>query len=288
MSAHTEMIFRALEYIEQNLRDMICLDDIADAAYCSPYHFHRLFKQIVGDTPGNYIRKRRLTEAGIELKKTDKRILDIAIEHGFESQSAFSYAFKQYHNMSPGFFRSGESSMFIRERITRQMLSNYRRVKMTEPRIISKEAMIIVGVPYYGDGKDAGIEEIYVNLKKNIIAVKNRKDFEHIYGVCFHDPEFVERIGKFNYLVAVEVNDLHNIPLDMVGKTIPAHEYAVFQSKDANYDDIDPVVEEMWSYAQKWISENKVKQNRYFDFECYTEDKKDNLRYLEIYIPIIR
>jgi AraC family transcriptional regulator len=288
MSDHTEMVFRAIEYIEQNLRYTICLDDIADAAYCSSYHFHRLFKQIVGDTPGNYIRKRRLTEAGRELKKTDKRILDIAIEHGFESQSAFSYAFRQYHKISPGFFRNGKSSMFIRKRITRQMLLNYRRVKMTEPKIISKETMIIVGVPYYGDGKDFGIEEIYVNLKKNIIAVKNRKDFGHIYGVCFRDPEFVERTGKFNYLVAVQVNDLHNIPLDMVGKTIPAHEYAVFRSKDASYDNIDPVVEEMWSYAQKWIYDNKVKQNRFFDFECYTEDEKGNLRYLEIYIPIIR
>ena len=59
----------------------------------------------------------------------------------------------------------------------------------------------------------------------------------------------------------------------MVGKTIPADQYAVFRSKGASYDDIDPVIEELWAYARTWISENKVKQNRYFDFEYYTEDE---------------
>jgi AraC family transcriptional regulator len=284
---NTEMVLRATEYIEQNLKDEIYLDDIADAAYCSPYHFHRLFKQIVGDTPGNYIRKRRLTEAARELKESDRRILDIAVEYGFESQAAFSYAFKKHYSTSPGLFRKGRTSMFSRERLTRQMLLNYRSVEMTEPRIVSKEAMNLVGIVYYGDGKDSGIEDIYVNLKKEVVCLENRKDKEHIYGVCFLNPEYADKIGKFNYMVAVEVDGLQKIPLDMAGKTIPAHEYAVFRSKSASYDDIDPVIDEMWSYAHKWISENKVRQNRYFDFECYNEDEKGNLRYLEIYIPII-
>jgi hypothetical protein len=62
--------------------------------------------------------------------------------------------------------------------------------------------MAPIGIPYYGDGKDSGIEEIYVNLKKNVAAVDNRNDMEHVYGMCFHNPEFAATIGKFNYLVA--------------------------------------------------------------------------------------
>ena len=50
---------------------------------------------------------------------------------------------------------------------------------MTEPRIISKDAMYIVGVTYYGDGKDSGIEEIYVNLKKNIISIGKHIECNH-------------------------------------------------------------------------------------------------------------
>ncbi len=282
------MISRALEYIEEHLRDELHLDDVAAAAFCSPYHFHRLFRQVVGDTPGNYIRKRRLTEAARDLKRSDRRILDIAMEYGFESQAAFASAFKKYHAAPPGVFRSGRPSLFVRERITRHMLLSYRRVDMTEPKIVTREAMNLVGIVYYGDGKDKGIEEIYVNLKSEIVAVGGRKDRDHVFGVCFSHPEFVERVGKFNYMVAVEVGDLRSIPLHMVGKTIPAREYAVFRSKDASYDDIDPVVGEMWSYARSWIADNKVKQDRYYDFECYTEDEAGKLKYLEIFIPIAR
>jgi predicted transcriptional regulator YdeE len=84
------------------------------------------------------------------------------------------------------------------------------------------------------------------------------------------------------------VGDLSAIPLEMVGKTLPPHEYAVFRSKEASYADIDPVVEQMWSYAMEWVADNKVKQNRYYDFERYTEDANGELSYLEIWIPILR
>jgi len=74
----------------------------------------------------------------------------------------------------------------------------------------------------------------------------------------------------------------------MTGKTLPRHEYAVFRSKEASYDDIDQVITELWAYSRKWVSDNKIKQNRFFDFECYTEDNAGNLRFPEIYIPVIR
>lgn len=213
---YTEMILRAIEYIEQNLKNEMHLDDIADAAYCSSFHFHRLFKQVVGDTPGNYIRKRRLTEAARELKDSDKRILDIAIEYGFESQASFSYAFKNQHFVSPGLFRKGKlSSLYFLKRFTRQNLMNYRGVRMTEPKIIKKEAIKFVGVVCVADTKDlSGIEDIYVNLKKNILAAVNRKDREYVYGICFHDPDYTAKTGRFNYMVAVETESLDTIPLE--------------------------------------------------------------------------
>jgi AraC family transcriptional regulator len=290
MSDHTDMILRAIEYVEQNLTSELRLDDIADAAYCSPFYFHRLFKQIVGETPGSYIRRRRLTEAAKELKESDKRILEIAVEYGFDSQAAFTQAFKDQHSVPPGLFRRNSvSSLYSRRRFTQNDLMNYRRVRMTEARIEHREAMNLVGVACISDRDDLrDIEDIYVNLKRNIVSVENRKDKNRVYGICFRDPEYTARTGKFSYMVAVEVEDLADIPLDMAGKTLPAHEYAVFRSKDASYDDIDAVVDEMWAYSSDWIAENNVKQNRHFDYERYTEDEEGNLKYLEIYVPIIR
>lgn len=157
---------------------------------------------------------------------------------------------------------------------------------MSEPKMVKLDGMSVVGVPYYGNGSDTGIDEIYVNLKQQILEVEGRTDPEHFYGICFHDPELAARTGKFNYMVAVQVDSLASIPLPMVGKTLPAHEYAVFRSKEASYMDIDPVVSQMWAYAREWIAENKVEQSRYFDFERYTEDGAGQLKYLEIWIPL--
>jgi len=103
------MITQEVDYIEQNLKGNMCLDNIANAAYCSPYHFHRIFKRIVGDTPGNYIRKRRLAEAAKELKESRKGILEIAMDYGFESQAAFTYAFKRQFNNPPGYDRKNSA-----------------------------------------------------------------------------------------------------------------------------------------------------------------------------------
>ncbi len=259
LTDHTEMIQRAIEYIEKNLKGDISLDKIADAAYCSPFHFHRLFKEFVGDTPGNYIRKRRLTEAAKELKTQTKSILEIAIEYGYNSQAAFTYSFKRYHMMPPGMIKKGRESLFDREKLSRDILVTYRRIEMTEPRIVSKEDKDLMGIVYYGDGKDKGIEEIYVNLKKNIVSVGNRKNPNQVYGVCFRDPDFTAKTGKFNYMVAVEVSSIGDIPLEMVAKKIPSHDYAVFKSKEASYDNIDQVVQELWSYAYEWVEKKKVK-----------------------------
>jgi AraC family transcriptional regulator len=120
------MIMRATRYIEENLGSELHLDEIADAAYCSPYHFHRLFKRIVGATPGDYIRSRRLTEAAKELRGSRRRIIDVAMEYGFESQAAFTAAFRKYHRAPPGAYRRGDVVNRSRGRLTRHILRSYR------------------------------------------------------------------------------------------------------------------------------------------------------------------
>jgi predicted transcriptional regulator YdeE len=158
---------------------------------------------------------------------------------------------------------------------------------MKEPKIVSGEEMNLMGIVYFGDGKDQGIEEIYTHLKKNVTSMSNRKNSNKFYGVCFRDPDFTSETGKFNYMIAAQVPDINEIPLEMAAKKIPSHDYAVFRSREASYDSIDPVVQELWSYAYEWVSRNKVKTNRFYDFECYTEDMEGNLRFMEVYIPVI-
>ena len=98
-------INRAIDYIEANLTLEIDLSEVAAAAGYSPFHLSRLFRAMTGDTLAGYIRKRRLSEAARQLLTSGRRILDIALDHQFGSQAAFTRAFRAAFRISPGAYR---------------------------------------------------------------------------------------------------------------------------------------------------------------------------------------
>ena len=100
-----EPINRAIDYIENNLTEAIRLEEVSAVAGYSLFHFSRLFLELIGETPGDYIRKRRLSEAACELINSRKSILDIALDYQFQSQEAFSRSFKRLFRVSPGTYR---------------------------------------------------------------------------------------------------------------------------------------------------------------------------------------
>lgn len=102
---HVARVTAALNYIERHLRDGIAVDDVAAAAHYSPSHFHAVFGQVTGRTIADYTRGRRLACAALDLAFSRKRILDIALEYRFESQEAFSRAFRRLYGVTPGAFR---------------------------------------------------------------------------------------------------------------------------------------------------------------------------------------
>ena len=112
---HKEWVDQAVSYIERHLREDIRLEDVAAQAAVSMYHFHRVFQPIVGMSVTEYIRQRRLTHAGGELIRTDKRVLDIALEYRFGTQEAFTRAFKKMFGMPPKQYRDYYSN-FIRDK----------------------------------------------------------------------------------------------------------------------------------------------------------------------------
>jgi len=105
LSRYQEMIQHSLFYIENHLHEEIGLEDVASKAALSPYHYHRVFRDEVGMTVVDYIRHRRMSLASTALRSTDTGILDISLACGFESQEAFTRAFRKMYGMPPGRFR---------------------------------------------------------------------------------------------------------------------------------------------------------------------------------------
>lgn len=97
-----------IDHIEAHLADELTVDQLAGIAHFSPYHFHRIFSALTGETLGGFIARVRLERAATRLVAQPRRaITDIALECGFASHSSFSRAFRQAYRMTPTEWRAG-------------------------------------------------------------------------------------------------------------------------------------------------------------------------------------
>ncbi len=96
---------RVVDYMTAHLEDDISLDDLAGAAFLSPFHFVRVFGNTMGVPPHRYLSRMRLEQAKTLLALRDKPISQIALTCGFSSQSNFTRAFNRAAGMTPLAFR---------------------------------------------------------------------------------------------------------------------------------------------------------------------------------------
>ena len=92
---------RMQDYIEQNQDQEICLSRLARASLFSPWYSYRLFRERLGLTPTEYIRKFRLTQAAIRLREGKERIIDVALDTGFTNADTFTRAFYREFGLNP-------------------------------------------------------------------------------------------------------------------------------------------------------------------------------------------
>ncbi|WP_180967004.1 AraC family transcriptional regulator [Cohaesibacter celericrescens] len=98
-------LLRVLKHIDENLDGPLKLEELASIANFSPFHFHRLFKGMTGETLGGYIRRRRLLMAANQLRTSKASITELALDAAFENSESFSRAFKILFGVSPSQYR---------------------------------------------------------------------------------------------------------------------------------------------------------------------------------------
>ncbi len=105
MKDQKEVVKKVIDYIEKNLEKEISLDHISKNIGYSKYYLNRIFTEHTGITMYKYVQNRRLTAAAEKLVKTDKPIMQIAYEAGYDTQQSFSFAFKQVYLYPPKLYR---------------------------------------------------------------------------------------------------------------------------------------------------------------------------------------
>lgn len=98
-------IQKAVDYIDDNLKEEISTDELAELVSLSPFYFQRLFKTLVNKPVQEYVKLRRMSRVLEELNDGGRRILDIALDYGFSSHANFTRAFKETYGMTPEDYR---------------------------------------------------------------------------------------------------------------------------------------------------------------------------------------
>jgi AraC family transcriptional regulator len=102
---YTQRVNRAIDHIVRHLAAPLRLEDVCQAACFSPFHFHRIFKSLMGETLSQFVKRQRLERALFLMSHTPQRSLtEIALHCGFASSSDFSRSFKQHHGVAPSVF----------------------------------------------------------------------------------------------------------------------------------------------------------------------------------------
>ena len=107
------MINQAIAFMEERLTENITLADIAKSVNLSAFHFQRAFSLLTGMSPTEYLRKRRLSQAGAELADGESKVIDVALKYGYDSPESFTKAFTRFHGASPVQVKNGSSIRFM-------------------------------------------------------------------------------------------------------------------------------------------------------------------------------
>jgi AraC family transcriptional regulator len=104
-SYYTDAVRRVIEHVVSHLGEALALERLAEQACLSPFHFHRVFRGMVGETPLELVRRLRLERAAWRLLHSDAPVTAIAFEAGYETHEAFTRAFRASYADSPSGFR---------------------------------------------------------------------------------------------------------------------------------------------------------------------------------------
>ncbi|MGC4377523.1 AraC family transcriptional regulator [Fictibacillus sp. Mic-4] len=280
-----EGIQKVIDYIEENLKNKISLEDIAKIAGYSMYHFHRIFQSYVKESVSEYIRRRRLTKAAYDILHTKEKLVDIAIEYQFETHESFTRAFKKMFHVTPGSFRQNNERLLIREkqRITEQKLHYLNGGMAMEPKIVVKDQFTVVGIACSTTLTESKVPALWEEFLLRVGEIKNRISPDLMMGVSEFATNHVHE--DFSYMACVPVSSVYDLPAGMVCKTIPKREYVVVTHK-GKLNSLGNAFDYIYG---SWLPKSGYELVQGDDFEIY--DKRflgaDNEEsQVDIYIPI--
>lgn len=292
-------IQKTIDYIERHLDEPLTLQELAKIAEFSEFHYLRVFQTMVGDTVMEYVRKRRLAVAACEIANPQRKIIDIAFDHGFQTHETFTRAFKRMFGMTPAEYRKSgiRTPHYPKANVLHRKAKSYLGGIRMEYRIVKKPAFKFVGYAIRTSNEDGrSNREIPAFWQRHIeskgwerIPHAVHKDKPVELGIC---TDMKMDDSEFTYLIGMEVERFDDVPQDLVCREFPEAEYAVFTTPKATLETFTSTIQATWkAIFEEWFPHSGYEYAGTIEMEWYDDrsgpDAGDEQQ-MDIYIPVRR
>ena len=301
---YTARINRVMDFIRLNLDKTFDLNTLASVASFSPYHFHRIFTAMVGETPNNFVSRIKLEKAAQLFQNNPKAsVSDVASLCGFVNISSFSRTFKGYFNRTATEFRNQEKAIYIKngiryskdckavskigknsQQINEQFCSvEFNKIIIMDTKIEIKQMPELNLIYCRHTGAFNKIGQAYEKLYKWAVPRGFVTPSTKTVTV-YHDDPAITGIDKVRQDASMIVDGDIKVEGEIGKSTIPSGKYAVghFELKETEF-------EQAWNTMCAWLIESGYQSTDSPTNEYYHNDYRDHPEHkfiVDICIPI--
>lgn len=245
LKTYAQRFERVFEYIEQHLDEPLSVEELSRVAHFSKFHFHRQFSQYVGIGVSAFVRLQRLKRASYQLVFSRERVIDIALEAGFESPEAFARAFRQTFGQSPSQFRKFPRWQPWNERV--RLPPRERSEKMDVKIVEFAETKVALLTHRGAPERVNDSARIFIKWRKQsgLSPVKTSRTFGLVYG----NPDTTPA-EEFRFDICGEVSKpVPSNPQGVANSAIPAGRCAVVRHHGSH----ERLEESIYHLYREWL-----------------------------------
>lgn len=276
-----ERLNQSIQYIEEHLTDEIDYAQLGRIACCSAYHYQRMFAYMAGIPLAEYIRRRKMSLAAVDLQGGEERVVDIGEKYGYRSPTAFNRAFQAFHGVAPSAVKNEGVAVKSFSPIVFQIA--VKGAAEIEYRIETKEAFRILGV---SAPLEQEIERNFAVVPRLWQEASENGTIQRLAGMMDAPPMGLLGVSACNdgerwkYFIAVS-STKENAGFEEY--TVPASTWAVFSGTGDNRS----IQELERRIITQWLPASGYEYADAPDIEVYLNPDPRNARY-EVWIPVVK
>lgn len=255
----------AIDYIEDNLEGEISYEKAAQISGCSVHYFQRIFTGVTGISLSEYIRRRRMTQAGLELQANQCKVIDVALKYGYTSPTAFNRAFQMIHGITPAAAKKSGSRLNAYPPIKFKVsVSGEEALRY---RIEEKKAMRLIGIttPLV---EDMILNQI--NVSHFWQTVIDSDAYDKIHNLSMGEPSGIIGCSVYQhhdvFYYAIAAASSQAVPEGMQEIIIPKATWVIFECCVPYKDSVQKIFQR---FVSEWLPFSGYRYAMLPDLEIY-------------------